>query len=97
MQNGPLFSSDGSESGDPALTLPSRGAAALSLAWPTSSGYSNLIIDLPSHGGNFDFNQLAAKQVLRDIRGSLAARSWFHPGSKFSALYAAARAVTPEA
>ncbi len=88
---GPLFSSNGSDEGDPALTLSGRGAVALSLAWPTSDGYSNLILGLPSQAGTYDFNELAAAQVLHDIRASISARAWYHAARRFAALYAAAR------
>ena len=87
----PLFSSNGAGDGDPALTLPAEGSAALSLAWPTSDGYSNLIFDLPDRGGTFDFNQLASQQVLGDVAASLSARPWYRPGTKVTALYAAAK------
>ena len=89
-RTGPLFSSDGTGAGDPALTLPTREPKALSLAWPTSSGYSNLIFRLPG-GGTYDFNLLAAGQVLDDIGTSLAARSWYHPSSRFATLYTTAQ------
>ncbi|MGA9017382.1 MAG: hypothetical protein WB438_00385 [Candidatus Cybelea sp.] len=49
-RTGPLFSSNGMGDGDPSLTLP-RGASSLSLAWPASDGYSNLIVALPANGG----------------------------------------------
>jgi hypothetical protein len=90
-RSGPLFSSNGSGDGDPALDLPKSGAAALSLAWPTSDGYSDLIFNLPNSGGTYDFTALAAKQVLLDIRASLAARPWYHAAGKFNDLYAAAK------
>ena len=90
-QNYPLFSSNGSSGGDPALTLPAHGAAALSLAWPTRSGYSNLILDLPGRSGTYDFDELAAAQVLGDISASLAARPWYREGTKFAAFYASAK------
>jgi hypothetical protein len=90
-RTGPLYSSNGSEDGDPALTLPSQRAAALSLTWPTSDGYSNLIVDLPSGGGTYDFDELAARQVLDDIRASLTKRPWYHEGEEFKALYATAK------
>ena len=90
-KNYPLYSSNGSSSGDPALTLPAHGAAALSLAWPTSSGYSDLILGLPGSGGTYDFDELAAAQVLGDIGASLAGRPWYHEGTKFAGLYASAQ------
>ena len=42
-------------------------ATSLSLAWPTSDGYSNLIVDMPRTGGTFVFNLLAATQVVHDL------------------------------
>ena len=90
-QIAPLYSSTGGGSGDPALTLPASGVAALSLAWPTSEGYSTFIIDLPHSAGTYDFDELAAAQVLRDVAASLNARSWYRAGKKVAALYAAAK------
>jgi hypothetical protein len=90
-RTGPLFSSNGMNGGDPSLTLPPHGASALSLAWLTSDGYSNLIVDLPSSGGTYDFNELVARQALGDISASLAARPWYERGAKFTALYATAK------
>ena len=90
-QTGPLFSSNGTATGDPALTLPTNGAAALSLAWPTSEGYSNVIFALPRSAGTYDFDQLAAAQVLADVATSLGARPWYTPDEKFDTLYAAAK------
>jgi hypothetical protein len=91
-RTGPLYSSDGSGSGDPALNLPAGGPKALSLAWPTSDGYSNLILDLPNRGGTYDFDDVAARRVLADIRTSLDSRPWYHPGSEVRSLRAIARA-----
>ena len=90
-ENYPLFSSNGSGNGDPALTLPAHGTTALSLAWPTSDGYSNLILDLPGSEGTYDFDELAAAQVLGDIGASLSARPWYHEGTRVAALYASAK------
>ena len=90
-ENYPLFSSNGSGNGDPALTLPAHGTTALSLAWPTSDGYSNLILDLPGREGTYDFDELAAAQVLSDIGTSLSARPWYHEGTRVAALYASAK------
>ncbi len=85
-KTGPLYSTSGS-SGDPSLTLPTNGSTTLSMAWPTSAGYSNLILDLPTTAGTYDFDELEAQQVVNDIHTSLAARSWYHPGSEFTKLY----------
>lgn len=90
-RTGPLFSSNGMGDGDPSLTLPAHGSAALSISWPSSAGYSTLIVDLPEEGGTYDFNELAAAQVLDDIRASLARRPWYEPGTKFVALHATAK------
>jgi hypothetical protein len=90
-RSGPLFSSNGAPDGDPAVTLPAHGASALSLAWPTKVGYSNLVFDLPNRGGTYDFNELAATQALDDIAASLSARPWYQPGATFSELYARAK------
>ncbi|MGC2361423.1 MAG: hypothetical protein WA428_03775, partial [Candidatus Cybelea sp.] len=89
-RTGPLFSSNGMGDGDPSLTLP-RGASSLSLAWPASDGYSNLIVALPANGGTYDFNKLAAAQVLDDIRVSLVQRPWDHPGTRFAGLHRMAK------
>lgn len=88
---GPLFSSSGTAGGDPSLTLSAQRSAALSLAWPTTAGYSNLMIALPSNGGTYDFDELSAAQVLADVAASLAARAWYQPSAKFERLYANAR------
>ena len=89
-RTGPLFSSNGMGDGDPSLTLP-RGASSLSLAWPASDGYSNLIVALPANGGTYDFNKLSAAQVLDDIRVSLVQRPWYHPGTRFAGLHRMAK------
>ena len=78
----PLASSGGG-TGDPTLSVPS-GNAALALAWPTSDGYSNLIFALPSTGGTYIFNQLAAKQLVADLDAAKAARPWYVPSAAFT-------------
>jgi hypothetical protein len=84
----PLFST-GSAGGDPELQLPAR-ACALTLAWPTSDGYSNLIVDLPAGGGTAVFNELAAAQAIAGVRESLTARPWYAPSPAVRAASAAA-------
>ena len=86
----PLFSSDGTPGGDPAVDLQAN-PEALSLAWPSRLGYSDIIFALPQRSGTYDFNQLAARQVLADVGASLAARSWYLPSKKFSTLYSDAK------
>ncbi|GAC1401786.1 MAG: hypothetical protein NVSMB64_00540 [Candidatus Velthaea sp.] len=76
----PLFESNG----DPALTLPAM-PAALALAWPTSEGYSNLIVDLPATGGTYVFNILAAEQAVRDVDTARTARPSYAPSPEFVA------------
>lgn len=41
------------------------GAVALAVAWPTSAGYSNVIVDLPPPGEHL-FNLVAARQLVAD-------------------------------
>lgn len=57
----PLY---GDDQGRLVLDRPA-GPAALSLAWPTTLGYSTLIIDLPAPG-TYVFNVLAAEQAVAD-------------------------------
>jgi hypothetical protein len=76
----PLRSSNGTRSGDPSLQVPSV-PAALALAWPTSDGYSNLIMNLPVQAGTYVFNQLAAQQVISDLTAAHAARPWYMPST----------------
>jgi hypothetical protein len=96
-RTGPLYSSNGSGTGDPALNLPPGGPKALSLAWPTSEGYSNVIVDLPDRGGTYDFDDITARRVLADIRASLDSRPWYRPGPEVVSLHAMARAVYEQA
>jgi len=96
-RTGPLYSSDGSGTGDPVLNLPAGGPKALSLAWPTSEGYSNMIVDLPDRGGTYDFDELTARRVLADIHAGLDSRPWYRPGSEVMSLHAMARAAYEQA
>lgn len=62
------------------------GPTALAVAWPTSRGYSNLIIDLPAPGTH-SFNLLAARQAVADARRWNAAAP---AGGEFETLLAEA-------
>jgi hypothetical protein len=77
----PLYSTNGKGDGDPALDWPGR-PAALALAWPTSEGYSNLILDLPGPG-RYDLGQLAARQALLALRTALRKRPDYTPSARF--------------
>ena len=61
-----------SANGGVAITRP-EGEVALALAWPSSQGYSNLILDLPGPG-TYDVHELAAEQTAATTSGRLAAR-----------------------
>ncbi|MDQ6873936.1 MAG: Tat pathway signal sequence [Actinomycetota bacterium] len=84
----PLASSGGA-AGDPVIALPAT-RSSLAMAWPTSDGYSNLIIDLPATGGTYVFNLFAARQVVGDLDAAVAARPWYTPSADFSAASATA-------
>ena len=77
------------DGGNPALDRP-RGAAALSMAWPTSDGYSALILDLP-RPGTYVFNFLAAQQAVAQLRTALSDRPGYLPSPAFSTSWRSAR------
>jgi hypothetical protein len=77
------------DGGDPVLDRP-RGAAALSLAWPTADGYSALILDLP-RPGTYVFNRLAAQQAVAQLRSTLSSRPGYRPSPAFSVSWRSAR------
>jgi hypothetical protein len=81
IQAGPLYSSNDSGDGDPALEWPGR-PTALALAWPTSQGYSNLIIDIPGPGRH-DLCLLAARQAAAALERALRARTACRPSLAF--------------
>lgn len=88
----PLFSSGGK----PALTLTGV-PASLALAWPTSDGFSNLIIDLPSSAGTYNFTLLAATQVLTDLMWAMARRPWYTPSVAQKAAATSAQSLLDQA
>lgn len=81
IEAGPLYSANGKGDGDPAVEWPGR-PAALALAWPTSHGYSNLIVDLPGPG-RYDLGLLAAQQASASLERALAARPQYRPSPAF--------------
>ncbi len=81
----PLFSTGGA-SGDPALVLPGV-KSSLAMAWPTTDGYSNLILDLPTSGGTYVFNLLAGRQLVAGLEASVASRPWYVPSAAFITAY----------
>jgi hypothetical protein len=78
----PLYSDSGSASGNPMFAWPGK-EASLSLAWPTSDGYSNLIIDMPGPG-TYNFTYLAAQQEVSVLDSAVAARSSYRPSATFT-------------
>lgn len=91
----PLYSATGTGDGDPALDWPGR-PAALTLAWPTSEGYSNLIVDLPGPG-TYDFGVLAAGQVVAAVGRGLRERAAYRPSARFRRQLRVARGRLHEA
>jgi hypothetical protein len=85
-----------SSSGTMQLQLPTT-PAALSVAWLTSDGYSNLIINLPASGGTANFNLLAAQQVVSDLNAANAARPWYSPSSSETTSAAQAQTLLKKA
>ncbi len=73
----PLYDHDG----DPALDRPAR-PAALSLAWPSTQGYSTVILDLPGPG-TYVFNQLLAQDLVRRTLQAWQARPDYRPSRSF--------------
>lgn len=76
----PLFSTGGG-TGDPAVRWPGR-PASLSMAWPTSDGYSALVLDLGGPG-TVDFTALAARQAVARLELALQARPTYVPSAAF--------------
>lgn len=64
IQMYPIFAAD--DDGGIVLLRP-PGDVALTLAWPTSLGYSTLVIELPPPG-RYDFNLLAAEAAVAELR-----------------------------
>lgn len=77
----PLFSSGGA-SGNPTFTWPGR-PVTLSMAWPTTDGYSALLLDV-SGPGVYNFNLLAADQAVAALDRQVAARPGYQPSSAFT-------------
>jgi hypothetical protein len=95
IEAGPLYSANGKGDGDPAVEWPGR-PAALALAWPTSHGYSNLIVDLPGPG-RYDLGLLAAQQAGAALERALAARPDYRPSAAFRRARERTRALLDEA
>jgi hypothetical protein len=95
IESGPLYSSNGRGNGDPAVEWPGR-RAALALAWPTSHGYSNLIVDLPGPG-RYDLGLLAARQAAAALERAVAARPDYRPSTAFRRARGRTRALLEEA
>lgn len=85
----PLYSSSGA-SGDPTFAWPGR-PVTLSLAWPTSDGYSNLLVDVSSPGV-YNFGLLAADQTVAALDKAVSSRPTYKPSSAFSTASNAAHA-----
>jgi hypothetical protein len=79
----PLYSDPGSASGNLIFDWPGK-EASLSLAWPTSDGYSNLIIDVPGPG-TYNSTYLATQQEVSALDSAVAARSSYWPSATVSA------------
>jgi hypothetical protein len=82
----PLFKAS---TNDPAFIWPGK-PTSLALAWPTSDGYSNLIVDF-SQPGTYNFTYVAAKQLLAALDKAAAARSGYAPSAAYSQALATAR------
>ena len=95
IESGPLYSSNAQGNGDPALQWPGR-PAALALAWPTSLGYSNLIVDLPGPG-RYDLGLLAARQAAERLERLLDARPGYRPSALFEREHARVQALLDKA
>ncbi|MBV8636813.1 MAG: hypothetical protein JO322_01910 [Candidatus Eremiobacteraeota bacterium] len=76
----PLEPDNGSTTGDPSFIKPAR-ATALAFAWPTTDGYSNIIVDLPASPGTYVYNVLAARQLIHEVDEGIAVRRWYAPST----------------
>jgi hypothetical protein len=83
----PLFSSGGT-TGDPTFSWPGQ-PVTLSLAWPTSDGYSNLLLDIDAPGV-YNFDLLAADRTVAALDHAVSARPSYRPSPAFSDASAAA-------
>jgi hypothetical protein len=72
----------GGAGGDPGFDLPAQ-PVTLSLAWPTADGYSTLLIDVDT-AGVYNFNLLAADQVVAAVDAARAARPSYRPSRAFA-------------
>jgi len=88
-------------SGDPVFDW-TGSRTTLSVAWPTSDGYSNLLLDVGAPG-TYDFTYLAAKEAIASLDAMVRARPSYAPSAAFTsasqnghALLAQATAVTNE-
>jgi hypothetical protein len=75
----PLFKTS---TNDPAFTWPGK-PTSLSLAWPTSDGYSNLIVDF-SAPGTYNFTYVAATQTLAHLQKMVDARPGYVPSAAYN-------------
>jgi hypothetical protein len=71
-----------SNGGDPGFDLPAR-ISTLSMAWPTTDGYSTLLLDVGTPGVH-NFTVLAAEQAVADLDFALADRPSYRPSPAFS-------------
>ncbi|WP_189046575.1 hypothetical protein [Aliidongia dinghuensis] len=75
--------------------------AALSLNWPTTRGYSTLIVDNGgkgfSNGGTVNFTYQAALDSSRRLVAALAARPTYQPSAAFKTAYSAMSADLQQA
>ncbi|MBV8636812.1 MAG: hypothetical protein JO322_01905 [Candidatus Eremiobacteraeota bacterium] len=83
-------------SGDPMFSMPSQ-PTGLAFAWPTTDGYSNIIVNLPDAPGTYVYNLLAARQLVSDLDGAVAARPWYTKSTEFNTAYAAAHTLLDDA
>ena len=95
IEPGPLYPATGRGDSDPAVAWPGR-PAALALAWPTTHGYSNLIVDLPGPG-RYDLGMLAAQQSGAALERALAERPDYRPSPTFRRAHARERTLLAEA
>ena len=98
LKGWPLYQGAG---GNPAFDWTGQ-PVTLSMAWPTSDGYSALLLDVGAPG-TYDFTVLAATQAVTRLDAMLAARPGYQPSAAFSSAsltahrtLAAAGAALPE-
>jgi hypothetical protein len=80
----PLYSSGGAV----ALAAP-KSAALLSFAWPSSDGYSAVLLPVPS-AGSYNFNLLLAQNAVATLHAQLAARPGYTPSADIASARASA-------